>query len=203
MHSEAILSTARLNIINVGYDAANYYLLAAPQARLLIDVDWPGTLPRLRAALKRMGSDLAEVTHLLVTHYHPDHAGLAQELKRLGIKLIVLENQPAGIMALKQYMKPDSGYVEITPHDNIVLRSVDSCAFLRGLGIAGEILPTPGHSDDSVTLLLDSGAAFIGDLPAVRISDDPAHPANVSMEQLLLKGARLLYPGHGPLRPLP
>ena len=68
-------------IINVGYASTNYYVLGSSTTRLLIDVGWPGTLPRLRANLRRTGIPLQDIGYLLVTHYHPDHAGLAQELK--------------------------------------------------------------------------------------------------------------------------
>jgi len=74
----------------------------------------------LRAPL---GTRLEEITHLLVTHYHPDHAGLAQELKHEGVRLVVLENQAAGIAALKRYMKPHHHYVDIALDDNILVRS--------------------------------------------------------------------------------
>ena len=30
-----------------------------------------------------------DVKHLLVTHYHPDHAGLAREMKQKGVVLVV------------------------------------------------------------------------------------------------------------------
>jgi ribonuclease/clavin/mitogillin len=60
-------------------------VIATSKAKLLIDVGWPGTLPQLLHALKRTGMALPEITHLLVTHYHPDHAGLAQELKERGV----------------------------------------------------------------------------------------------------------------------
>jgi glyoxylase-like metal-dependent hydrolase (beta-lactamase superfamily II) len=84
-----------MNIVNVGYDSTNYYLLGASTKRLLIDVGWPGTLPRLLAMLKRKGITFQEIGYLLITHYHPDHAGLAQEVKAKGARLIVLEQQLA------------------------------------------------------------------------------------------------------------
>lgn len=59
-----------MNIVNVGYDATNYYVLEQNRARLLIDVGWPGTLPKLRATLKRKGLTLADLHGLFVTHYH-------------------------------------------------------------------------------------------------------------------------------------
>ena len=191
------------NIVNVGYDSTNYYVLVTLAARLLVDVGWPGTLPKLRAALERMGLPLTGITHLLVTHYHPDHAGAAQELKALGVTLIVLENQVAAIAALRQWMKPKHHYVDIILGDNLHLRSVDSRAFLRRLGIDGEILPTPGHSDDSVSLLLDNGLAFTGDLPPPGIFGDPQHPAEASWALLRAHGVHTVYPGHGPVGQLP
>ena len=35
-----------MNIVNVGYDSTNYYVLGLNATRLLIDVGWPGTLPK-------------------------------------------------------------------------------------------------------------------------------------------------------------
>jgi len=190
------------NIVNVGYDATNYYVLQTPAARLLVDVGWPGTLPRLLHTLKRTGFALSDLTHLLVTHYHPDHAGLAQELKQKGLQLIVLENQAAGIQTLKQYMKPKHGYVEITLHDNLNVRSHESRPFLSSLGLQGEIILTPGHSDDSVTLILDMGVAFTGDLPPAALAGQLSPAVQQSWEQIRARGVRVAYPGHGPLQHL-
>jgi ribonuclease/clavin/mitogillin len=50
-------------------------------------------------------------------------------------------------------------------HDNVVVGAEGSRKVLAAIGIGGEILRTAGHSDDSVTLLLDNGFAFTGDLP--------------------------------------
>ena len=33
-----------MNIVDVGYDSTNYYVLGASSNRLLVDVGWPGTL---------------------------------------------------------------------------------------------------------------------------------------------------------------
>lgn len=73
-----------MNIVNVGYDSTNYYLLEAKGGKLLIDCGWPGTLPKLMAELKRKGISASEIKYLLITHFHPDHAGITQELKKLG-----------------------------------------------------------------------------------------------------------------------
>jgi glyoxylase-like metal-dependent hydrolase (beta-lactamase superfamily II) len=195
---------AAVNLVNVGYDSANYYLLGPDDARLLVDVGMPGTLPRLMAILRRKDVPLASIRHLLVTHYHPDHAGIAQELKRRGVGLIVLETQRAAIPRLRGYLKPGSGYLEITLDDNLDLTFEGSRAFLRGRGIDGEIVGTPGHSDDSVSLVLDGGTAFTGDLPDPALAEDANRAAlGRSWGRLRALGVTRLCPGHGPARPPP
>jgi len=191
-----------LNIVNVGYDSTNYYVIETDEAKLLIDVGWPGTLPKLLHVLKSIGIPLSDITHLLVTHYHPDHAGLAQELKRRGVKLIVLENQVAAIPALRQYMKPDYNYVDIAPNDNIHVQTNESRLFLRHLGIDGEIIITPGHTDDSITLILDTGAAFTGDLPPASVAEYLAPAVQQSWERIRAHNVHVAYPGHGPVQGL-
>ncbi len=54
----------------------------------MVDVGFPGTLPRLLASLKRKGIVLGEIAYLLVAHYHPDRGGLAQELMQQGVHLV-------------------------------------------------------------------------------------------------------------------
>jgi glyoxylase-like metal-dependent hydrolase (beta-lactamase superfamily II) len=192
-----------MNIVNVGYDSTNYYVLADSHPRLLIDVGWSGTLPKLENQCKRMDIRLADIPYFLVTHYHPDHAGLAQELKRVGCKLIVVEHQLAAIPAMAAYMKPENHYVEIALTDNTVISLEESRAFLARIGIQGEIIATPGHSDDSVSVLLDEGAAFTGDLPhPLMLSDDPDDPARQSWAKIRAHGVKKVYPGHGPGMPI-
>ncbi len=192
-----------MNIVNVGYDSTNYYVLADSKPRLLIDIGFPGTLPKLQNRCKQMSIQLSDVKHLLVTHYHPDHAGLAQELKHTGIKLIVVDIQLPAIPVMRTYMKPSNNYVEIDLKDNIVISLDDSRAYLETLGLQGEIIATPGHSDDSVSLILDDGTAFTGDLPRpLPMAEGNMLTVNQSWKHIRAHGAKASYPGHGPIYPL-
>jgi len=193
-----------ISIVNVGYDSTNYYVLGQGTARLLIDVGWPGTLPKLAANLRRKDIPLQHIHYLLATHYHPDHAGLAQELKAQGARLIVLEQQLPAIPLLKTFMKPTNPYVDITLHDNLRLTVGESRAFLESIGIPGAIVSTPGHSDDSVTLVLDAGAAFTGDLPPPGfVGTDALDIVSRSWNTIRSLNATVIYPGHGPAGPPP
>ncbi len=192
-----------MNIVNVGYDSANYYVIEQNRMRILIDVGWPGTLPKLSASLRRKGHALQDLNYLCVTHYHPDHAGLVQELKNQGVKHIVLEQQLSAIPLLKTYMKRDSGYVEIEIEDSFHLSTAESRTWLASTGLSGEIVSTPGHSDDSISLVLDLGIAFTGDLKLPTMVDvDQAETTELSWAKLRGLNVRTVYPGHGPTRPM-
>lgn len=187
-----------MNILNVGYDSTNYYLLEPDGAGLLVDVGWPGTLPRLLNVLKRRGLAFRQIKYLLCTHYHPDHAGLAQELKDQGVRLLVLDTQLAALAALGAYMKPAHHFHAIRPEGNLNLNAGGSRSFLRSVGLNGEIIYTPGHSDDCVTLILDGGLAFTGDaLSPTQAGTSPGQVGNI-WAALRSRAVSTIYPGHGP-----
>jgi endoribonuclease LACTB2 len=190
-------------LVNVGYRSTNFYVVSADRSRLLVDLGWPGTFPTLRAELDRKGIPIAELRYGLATHYHPDHAGLAQELKAAGVPLLVIVGQETAIPLLKQWMKPVDRFIDISLHDNIAVRAADSRSLLAEMGLAGEVVHTPGHSDDSVSLVLDNGWAFTGDLPPEGLATPKSESAVIrSWEALRARGATTVYPGHGPPRPL-
>ncbi|OAN48475.1 MBL fold metallo-hydrolase [Chloroflexus islandicus] len=190
---------APITIVNVGYRSTNYWVISAGASRLLVDIGWPGTLGMLKANLRQMGVPLHELRYALATHYHIDHAGLAEELKRAGVPLLVLDVQTPAIPLMKRWTKPSDHYVEITENGNVVISFAQSRQLLRQMGIGGEILSTPGHTEHCVSLLLDDGSAFTGDLPPEAMAfDNPV--ALASWRLLRSKGARRVYPAHGPVR---
>jgi ribonuclease/clavin/mitogillin len=193
-----------ITVVNVGYRSTNYWVVSAGGSRVLVDLGWPGTMGRMRANLRRMGVPLEEIRYGLATHYHIDHAGLGQDLKEAGVTLLTLESQEAAIGLMKQYTKPWDHYNEITSEGNLMIPFGRSRTLLEEMGIGGEILSTPGHSDDSVSLLLDDGSVFTGDLPAPGFlgDDEAADVVRRSWALLGTRGARRVYPGHGPVRPM-
>jgi glyoxylase-like metal-dependent hydrolase (beta-lactamase superfamily II) len=185
-------------IVNVGYRSTNFWVVSAGQSRLLVDLGWPGRAAALFANLDRMGVPLAEIRYGLATHYHIDHAGAAQDLKRRGVPLLVMEEQVAAIPLMKQWTKPADNYTEITTHDNVVISTTESRSILAEIGIGGEIVHTPGHSDDSVSLVLDIGCAFTGDLTieSMVATEDPDMVTR-SWQLLRSLGVTTVYAGHG------
>ena len=185
-------------IVNVGYRSTNYWAIGSGNRRLLVDLGWPGTFGTMRASLRRAGVPLESIRYALATHFHIDHAGLAQELKQAGVPLLVMPEQISAIPMMTAHTKPADGYVEIRTDDNVIVSCEASRPLLAELGLSGEIVHTPGHSDDSVSLLLDEGAVFTGDLtpPGLATSDQAARFA-ASWTRLRQRGASRVHPGHG------
>ncbi len=81
--------------------------------------------------------------------------------------------------------------------NDLVLKSSNR-EILREIGILGEIIETPGHSDDSVSLVLDSGMAFTGDLPLPDLVPDERREATCeSWKKLIGLNVGTVYPAHG------
>jgi glyoxylase-like metal-dependent hydrolase (beta-lactamase superfamily II) len=187
-----------MNIINVGYKSTNYYLLDCKGGKLLVDCGWPDTFSQFAAEFKRKGALPQDVKYVLVTHFHPDHAGLVQEFKNLGAKFILMESQVDFMAPFAESFKTKKiPYTEITPQNNILLKFTESRTFLAGIGLGGEILSTPGHSDDSVTLILDEGYAFTGDLhPAFMLPEEDTL-SRQSWDKIHQHKIIRIFPAHG------
>ena len=79
----------------------------------------------------------------------------------------------------------------------LIISCKDSRRFLNDLGINGEIIYTPGHSDDSISLILDEGIALVGDLydlnSAITFNDEKI---NNSWNKILSHNISKIYYGH-------
>ena len=130
-----------------------------------MDTDYAGTLPAFYRAIKHARVKASDVSYLLATHYHPDHMGLIPELMKQGVKLLLIDTQVDSVHFSDYIFARDR--VPFEPIDEAkatVITCAESKEFLAGIGISGEIISTPSHSPDSVSLLLDDGDCIVGDL---------------------------------------
>ena len=194
----AVTGPLKMNIVTLSYHSTNYYAIDLDERKLLIDCGWPGTLTQFTAEMKRKGIVPADIRYILVTHFHPDHAGLVQEFKDQGSKLILMESQVRFVTSVKGHLRTKKdAFTEIRPDDNFILSFRESRKFLASLGLAGEVLETPGHSPDSITLVLDEGSAFIGDLPPRFLIPDDDKLKQESWERISQHHITRIFPAHG------
>jgi glyoxylase-like metal-dependent hydrolase (beta-lactamase superfamily II) len=185
------------NIVTVTVKSTHFYLIDFGKGKLLFDAGWAELLPRFNAELKNAGVRYAEIKYVILSHHHPDHAGLIQAVKRLsGARLLIHEKQIPYLPALAEFYRNSREFEPIVVTNNDLISP--SRSTLATLGIQGELISTPGHSPDSVSLVLKSGMAFIGDLhlPSMVGEDDLAE-TQASWQKLTGLKVKTVYPAHG------
>ena len=151
------------------YGNTNTFLIRGTKGNLLVDTDYAGTLPLFYKEIKRQNISLKDITYVFATHYHPDHMGLVSELMKQGVKLLLLDVQRAYVGFSDEIFARErrSEVVPICTEEATVISCGESREFFKNLGIEGEIISTPSHSNDSVSLILDDGTCIVGDLEPI------------------------------------
>ncbi|MET7508500.1 MBL fold metallo-hydrolase [Streptomyces albidoflavus] len=181
-----------------GLHAVNVYLLeglAEDGGLVMIDGGWavPEARKALEEALAALGRDLADISHILVTHIHRDHYTQAVELRRLlgsrvylgagerrGLELLnelrgglscslrILRQAGAGELAEQvRATYPDLYHPDDWEHPD---RWLDA-ETLRFGGSELQVIPTPGHTQGHVVYLdRRRGLLFSGDHVLPRIT---------------------------------
>lgn len=205
------------------------FLLKCTGGYLLIDTDYPKYYRRFERKLANLGIAISDIKYLLLTHHHDDHAGFAAELvRRTGCRVIAHRNAVSALEEGKseETIKPVNRRIRIVfsfytlfhkefkfpplrLSERDILIEGDNDSFLKGIGIDGVILHTPGHSRDSVSVLLSDGSAFVGDaamnfLRWTGVGHRPIYIEDIdtvyeSWRKLRERGARVIYPSHGRL----
>ena len=153
-------------MIRLKYGNTNTFYVPGKPGGLLIDTDYAGTLQAFFRALKTNHLELNNISYVLPTHCHPDHVGLIGELQKLGVRLLLIDKQlatvhfPDGIFRRDRHLR----YVPIDEKQAAIISCGVSREFLRSIGIEGEIISTSSHSKDSISVILDCGDCFVGDL---------------------------------------
>jgi glyoxylase-like metal-dependent hydrolase (beta-lactamase superfamily II) len=204
----------------------NCFLLPCEGGYLQIDVSYPDDYEKYLRGLSEIGIKLSDIKYLLLTHHHDDHSGFATEfIRNTGARMIVHENALPYLEMGKseEVSRPINGCVKfvlgafsvfhefvfppVIPKEDDYIISGDDSAILKEIGIDGKILYTPGHTDDSISVILSDGSTFVGDVAMdfMNICGCRHRPIYVqdidevyrSWEGLRKGGAKVIYPAHG------
>ena len=159
-------------------DGTRTYLVGAT---IVID---PG--PDLAAHVEAILEAQPGLTHILVTHRHPDHAPAAVALKaRTGARIFA----PPGAL-----------------DDDVVDHRLEDGDQIVSGAISLRTISTPGHTREHVCFLSDDGALFTGDT-VLGFGTTTIFPPDGNMGDYLRSlrrlrdlAPRVIYPGHGPIR---
>ncbi|HJW91177.1 MAG TPA: MBL fold metallo-hydrolase [Anaerolineales bacterium] len=179
--SQTPVHTLDLNFLGVpGTIAA--YLIPHRYGAILIESGPGSTVPALVNALQSLGYAPGDVTDVLLTHIHLDHAGAAGWLAEQGARIFVhpvgaphlLNPEKLLASARRIYgdmMEPLWGEFLPVPENRLVVISDGDVVEIDGLALRA--LDTPGHANHHFAYLFDD-MCFSGDIGGVRMAG-PRH----------------------------
>lgn len=187
-------------ITELRYSSTNTYLVQGSKATLLFDTGWAGTLPAFFKALGEKDLKVQDIDYILISHFHPDHMGIAQQIADMGATIVIADVQRDFVHFSDNIFDKDKQLKFVTINDEKlkVISINQSREFLKSCGIYGELIHTPGHSDDSISLWLDSEKALlVGDLnPLYELELHKGTQIEESWSRLLKLRPKTVYYGH-------
>jgi glyoxylase-like metal-dependent hydrolase (beta-lactamase superfamily II) len=153
------------------------YLIHHSAGAVLIESGPGSTLPGLKAGLASNGLSFSDVTHVLLTHVHLDHAGAAGWLARQGAQIYVHPNGAPHLLNPEKLLlsaariygeKMDELWGEFLPVPAGQLKiATDAVAIVIG-NLRFVPINTPGHAEHHNAYLFED-ICFSGDVGGVRI----------------------------------
>jgi hydroxyacylglutathione hydrolase len=215
--------TLQTHPIHLGLSVA--FLLQGGKGPVLLDAGVPGSERRIWAQMQAKGFCRQDLHWIVLTHAHFDHCGCLPAL--LQGSEACLAAHPLAAAHLR------GGRIVVPPPRKLrgkamaalfrlmcrffsnpqaqVARPLPDGSSLADMGLPARVLHTPGHTADSISIILEDGTAFVGDLVGAAgrracpqpyfVEDDAALTA--SLVRLQWEHPRRLYSSHytRPLEP--
>ncbi|MFW6030072.1 MAG: MBL fold metallo-hydrolase [Halanaerobiales bacterium] len=217
--------------IKLSLKTSTCYLIKADNGYLLIDTGYNKDYDDFLDELNKNGVDIETINYLLLTHHHDDHAGFVNKLlvdtnltiicHYLGKELLktgendmsrgggYINKRMYYLIKIHKLFNPDWDltFPPVYIREKDILIKGDNEELLKDIGINGRIIYTPGHTIDSISVILDDELIFCGDAAMswplwAGIKYCPIFVTDVnslynSWEKISQSGAKKVYPAHG------
>ncbi|MGD0495900.1 MAG: MBL fold metallo-hydrolase [Candidatus Bathyarchaeia archaeon] len=191
------------------------------QGVIMIDGGTPKKKTDFIKAMKNIPLEPENIKLVVITDGHPDHIGSARDIKEVTKAKIAMhrldkdclesgkwkERIRQGGISNKLFGRVVAWFSGEIPSAEVELVVEDDGLSLKEYGVSGRIVYTPGHTMGSVSVLLDSGEAFVGDLamnklplrfgPGLPTVAEDRVKVKESWRKLLELGVTTVYPAHG------
>lgn len=195
--------TLDLNFQNKTHAIASY-LIRNNDAVVLIESGPGSTLPALEAALAKEQLTPHDITHVLLTHIHLDHAGAAGWFSQQGAEIYVHPNGAAHMLNPEKLIasatriygdRMDQLWGEFLPVEQNQLKVPQDAEEIVIGNLRFVAINTPGHAEHHYSYLFED-VCFSGDVGGVRIPGypymrAPMPPPELHFERWLESIARL------------
>jgi len=205
-------------VTKVKMGMSNTYLVRGDDGYILIDAGLKGKSGSLYENLDDHKADISDIELIIITHVHTDHVGELKKLKeRSGADVLVHRE---GVERLS------NGHAEIPDGTSFITRIItrvmslfstgtsfdavdpdlviDDHFDLSSYGIQGEVIYTPGHTLDSICVIIEDRYCISGDTFFNNFLFH-IYPPLAEDEEMLLDSWKKIaeydcdfyYPGHG------
>ena len=163
-------------IIPVNFGFVNSYIIKGENKLILVDTGLPGNAQKIIKKIEEIGFKTGDVSLIILTHVHLDHMGSLKELKDIiRAKVAVHKNEADyliegktaetvpitgfGKFMMRMIKNRSQKIIEGVKPDILIEDEMD----LNEFGVKGKVIFTPGHTDGSVSVFLNSGICLCGD----------------------------------------
>ena len=214
-----------IKILNFGGKVVNNYVLATKEGLIVIDTGYQNGFKRFSRKLSEFGFSFSDIAYIFITHIHDDHIGFLKALFDATKAPIILHSE--GIERLKEGKNrfiggcstklallfcramalAGKGKHEFPPIDlsNRAIITNTNPEYLNSMGLPAKIMMLPGHTGDSIGLLLEGDKLFCGD---AAMNNFPSTARQIiwienlenyqqSWDVIINSGAKTIFPGHG------
>lgn len=218
-----------IEVLNIGNFMINNHILKTSKGCIIIDTGYHNGFNNFKKRMNSLGIFARDIRFIFLTHAHDDHAGYLTELLTYTNAPVILHKKAVkrlkaghnyliggcpsrrSQLFLKLLALSGKGEHKFTPV-NMPAKYIlveGTRQPLRDLKIPVTILMLPGHTADSIGLLLDDGRLFCGDVAMNGYPSKARHPICVedvqdlskSWESMIKSKPVKIYPSHG--RPFP
>lgn len=157
------------------------YLWRDPGSLTLIDTGPPGSAGAIAGAIRGLGYEVSDVRHVILTHFHDDHAGAAAEAGSWGSARVFAHGLDAPVIRgqtpgpppdfteaereLYAHVMATSGGLPPAPPARVDVELADADELDFGGG--ARVIAAPGHTDGSIAIHLPAHRLlFTGDTVA-------------------------------------
>ncbi len=215
-------------MINIGSRVMNTYLYQIDEGYVMVDTGYQRSLNSCIKRLSNHNISIKDIKYIFLTHAHDDHAGFINDIikRNKDVKIIMSHK---GIDVLRKGQNSFAGgcsgklsyvfcifmkmlgngqhkfpAIEKEYEENLLFISDENKLIIEKM-LNSRIIETPGHTDDSISLLSKDGYLFCGDaamngFPSksnITIWIENKDQYIKSWEKMIKLNPNQIYPAHG------
>jgi hydroxyacylglutathione hydrolase len=205
-------------VIQILSGRSNVFLLTNGKINILVDTSVSRLWPKLQRQLDKL--NIKTIDYLILTHAHFDHAANANKIKAKYKSTVIIHKDDAICLSKGDAIIPKGTTFITKPMVNMLSKfispslfkfepcmpdiMVDSYYELKEIGFNAYVTHTPGHTNGSLSVIIDDEIAIVGDtmFGVFKWSVFPPFSADKdlmikSWGRLLETNCSLFMPSHG------